>query len=179
MYGLGTLASPSSGEGVSMLEKIMCFDPSALLPKAGSLGEKIARMVAVLPTASFAYYFVWKVILQGELVKPVQSDMHVWEAPLALTFSLVFIPFGLYAIFGSKLFSTTNEVLKWVMRILTLRPLTAVFLFAAFYVFVWRLQGGLFLNKSDHETLKKQVTQAHMTQMAKMSQVHTVTATKN
>lgn len=163
MYGLGTVASP--GQNAHIVEKILCFDPSKLLPKENSVAEIVARIVAVLPTASFIYYFVWKVILKGELVKPVQSDMHIWEAPLAATFSLVFIPFGLYTIFGSKLFDDSNQILAWIRRFFTLRILAVVFLFAAFYVFVWRLQGGLFLNKADYRKLKNQVKQARESQV--------------
>lgn len=162
MYGLGVFASPH--ENVHLLEKIMCFDASKLLPSANGKMEIVARAVSVLPTAAFVYYFVWKVIANGSLIKPVQSDLYGWEAPVAAVFSLVFIPFGLYALFGSRLFNRESTIMTWVTRAFTFRPLVAVFLFAAVYVFIWRLQGGLFLNKEDSELLQKQVKAARLAQ---------------
>ena len=39
-------------------------------------------------------------------------------------------------------------------KIITNRLLVFIFLFACFYVFIWRLNGGLFLNKEQHTKLK-------------------------
>lgn len=162
MYGLGVFASPN--ENVHLLEKIMFFDASKLLPAANTKTEIVARCVSVFPTAAFVYYFVWKVIMNGSLIKPVQSDLYGWEAPVAVVFSLVFIPFGLYTVFGSKLFNGQSKILTWVTKGFTFRPLVAVFLFAAVYVFIWRLQGGLFLNKEANDLLQNQVKEAQRLQ---------------
>ena len=162
LYGLGSISAGKMGEnGKINVESLLCFDVSRLLPSVESTTAVIVtRVLSVLPAFAFVYYFVWKVILGGELVKPVQSDMMWWEAPLAATFACVFVPFGLYAIFGSKILGNGSVALTWARRIFTFRPLAFVFLFAAFYVFVWRLQGGLFLSKSEYRKLKKQVARS-------------------
>lgn len=137
------------------------YDPSAVLPAAGTVKESIMRILALLPLLSFLYYFVWVVGQGGELVKPVQSDMKGWERPLAIFFSLVFLPCLAYAALGSQLW--TDPRYNWMRLASTFRPVCLVFLFAAGYVFTWRLQGGLFLSKDAYAKLKSQVQQAAQT----------------
>ena len=132
---------------------VACFDLEKFLP-ASSVGKLIVRVTAVLPTLGFIYYFIWHVAMKNQLVKPVRSKMHWWERPLAIMFSLVFIPFLLYTIFGDNLI-TGEGGFKVLRKFFTFRLWPAILLIAVLYVFVWRLQGGLFVSDKQYQKLNK------------------------
>lgn len=152
------LASLGVGLCIAAPGSVGCYDPSSVLPAPGSTGETVVRMLALLPLLSFLYYLVWVAGYGGELVKPVRSDMKGWERPLAIYFALVFLPCLAYSVLGSRLWE--EDRFEWLQKIATFRPLCLVFLFAAGYVFVWRLQGGLFLGKDAYKKLQQQVQDA-------------------
>ena len=107
---------------------------------------KYYKFLFILPLFGFIYYFMYIVINQGALIKPLPDRLYNWEAPLAAYFSLSFIPFLMLFILKDKLLDNNNIFNK----IITNRLLV----FACFYVFIWRLNGGLFLNKEQHTKLK-------------------------
>ena len=139
LYGLAGLMPGS----------LLCFDPDQLLFAKGTWGEALCRCLAVLPTIGFVYYFVWIVVKKNSLIKPVRSSLFPWERPLAVLFSLVFIPTLLYAVFGLQ---GGGQLLK---TLFSFRPLCLILLAAVFYVFVWRLQGGLFATKKQADELRQ------------------------
>lgn len=143
------------GLGVVMPGDALFFDAKKVLPKTGTLTEKLLRGAAALPTLGFVYYFIWITVRKNELIKPVRSELIWWERPLAISFSLVFIPLLLYSFYGRALVETEDGLLSTMGKLFTFRGLCAVSLFAVFYVFVWRLQGGLFASKAQYDLLKK------------------------
>lgn len=113
--------------------------PEALKP--------ISKFIFIIPLFGFIYYFNYIVIQKGELIKPLPDRLYGFERPLALTFSLVFIPMLFLLTFQNDLLS----------KIFTNRLLAAVFLFGCVYIVVWRLNGGLFLKKPQVDELKNAI----------------------
>lgn len=151
----------------NVADKLLCFDPTGILPQQKPL-KILLRVVSFLPLIGFLYYLYFIVVQKGELVKPLRSRLHKFERPLAIYFSAVFIPFLLYGIFGSKLWEARfGEQGKWgesclylLRKCISFRLLPLVMLFAVGYVFVWRLQGGLFSKKEDYDKIM-QIWRAH------------------
>ena len=132
---------------------IACFDLQKVLPSS-DLGKTVTRVLTAFPTVGFIYYFIWTVILKNQLVKPVRSTMYWWERPLAVIFSLVFLPLLLFTILGDRLV-TGKGVYKIVRGFFSFRLWPAIVLAAVLYVFVWRLQGGLFASKKQYDKLEQ------------------------
>lgn len=136
-YGLHIFSSGS----------LMNFEPgfSEIL-----LNNKTFRSLCVLPLLGFLYSFGFIYVSKGNVVKPIASRHAKWERPIAIYFTMVFIPFLLIAIYGSKILDKENILYK----IFTNRIVVGVFLFATMYFIVWRLNGGLFLNKKKNDELQ-------------------------
>ena len=156
LYGLCVFLEGSG----NVADKIFCFDPKQILPTQKPL-EILVRVLSFLPVIGFVYYFFFIVVKKGEVVKPLRSRLHSFERPLAIYFSAVFIPFVLYGIFGSKLldarFDATapwwENCLCLLKKCMCFRLLPLIMLFAIGYLFVWRLQGGLFLKKKEYDQM--------------------------
>ena len=112
------------------------------------------KLVFIIPLFGFLYYFNYIVLQKGELIKPLPQRLYFFEAPLAFYFSLGFIPFLIAAIMGSNLLKSGI-----VNTILTNRILSGIALFGCFYIVIWRLNGGLFIDKKKYDSLKASLDQ--------------------
>ena len=145
--------------------KVLNYDPSTILPSTeNKVGNIILRLLCILPIIAFCIYFYKVVIRKMALIKPVSSNMYWWELPVAAFFSIVFI-FLLPYVISPSIYSkksmdglTGGQKALYIWKELgTNRILTALALFAAIYVIIWRLQGGLFLSREKTLILKEKI----------------------
>lgn len=127
---------------------LLFFNPGL---SANFLNNKFIRTLCILPLLGFIFSFNYIIIKKGNVVKPLPSRHRKWERPLATYFTLVFIPFLLITIFGGKVLNNKH----FLYKLFTCRITVLIFLFAAFYFIVWRLNGGLFLTKQENDKLKE------------------------
>lgn len=151
---------------------ILHFDPASVLPgkEASAAAHGVLRALCVVPIVAFGFYIYKVLVKKMELVKPVQSRMYFWERPLAGYFSAAFL-FVLPYLIRPRFFVDRNgggmgtlrpfeKVLRVWKKIATFRVVPAISLFAALYVVVWRLQGGLFLGASRAKELRRSIARA-------------------